>query len=321
MSPIKKVRPMPAPAAPPAADQRNTVQPPPAQKAEHRGWDPFDKLEDFTHQRASAAGFTAYAPAGPAPTLRKPLVMITGLTMQASSYDPLSKHLASNSANGAVAVYVASEGRFREGGVEGEPMSAAAVSGAKIFQVQYRNVKGAPSEKAPQIAAAMDAISKATGASDLDVVCHSAGCTDFRLYLQDRAQRRPAVDHAVFIGPASHGTFMGNVGDAVGGIVGLEKAGSELEIGSPLVRSLNERWDGQRDQCAGGVTIIGITGAPTAGQGGLSDGDGFMPIDEVAMPGADTVTLRGADPTPIAHLKEVGYSGVIGVVQRAIASQ
>ena len=47
MSPIKKVRPMPAPAAPPAADQRNTVQPPPAQKAEHRGWDPFDKLEDL----------------------------------------------------------------------------------------------------------------------------------------------------------------------------------------------------------------------------------------------------------------------------------
>lgn len=267
------------------------------------------------------AGNTAFTPAGPAPTLKRPVVMITGLTMQAASFDPLAKQLASNPANGKAAVYVVADGKFHDGGVNGRVMTDAEAAKSKMFEVQYTEVRGAPTDKAPQLAKAFSAIQRATKSPQLDVVAHSAGCTDFRLYLDSRSQKEKdtiGINQAVLIGPASHGTFMGNVGDSVGAIAGVKKAGAELEIGSKLVTDLNTTWDRQRSQVKGDVTIVAVGGAPTAGKGGISDGDGFMPIRDVSLPNANTVVLHGPDPTPIAHLMEVGYAGVIGEVQKKL---
>src|SRR5439155_13003663 len=61
---------------------------------------------------AAKMGVTALKSAPPPPVLKRPVVMITGLTMQAASYDPLAKHLASNQANGQTAVYVVGDGKF-----------------------------------------------------------------------------------------------------------------------------------------------------------------------------------------------------------------
>ncbi|MBS2032096.1 MAG: alpha/beta hydrolase [Deltaproteobacteria bacterium] len=245
--------------------------------------------------------------------------MITGLTMQASSYDPMAQHLASNPKNGPVAVYVVADGKFHQGSVTGPVMTPQQAHDAKLFEVQYIDVKGSPTEKAPQIAKAMQAIQGATGQNNVDVVCHSAGCTDFRLYLQSRQDQSMGIDHAVFIGPASHGTEMGNVGDAVGAPLGLKQAGAELAVGSSLVDDLNKSWSNQLGQVKGGVTIVGLKGAPTASPEGLVDGDGYMPADSVGMPGAKTVMLQGVNPTPLMHLWEVHYSGVINTVDQALA--
>ena len=266
-------------------------------------------------------GLTAFKPAPPPPVLKRPVVMITGLTMQAASYDPMAKHLASNSANGKVAVFVVADGKFHDGGVAGKVLTDAQAAKTKMFQIQYTDVKGAPSDKEPQLEQAFRAIKRVTHAPLLDVVAHSAGCTDFRLYLDKRpaADKSIGINEAVFIGPASHGTFMGNVGNTVGRPIGVEKAGTELEIGSPLVKHLNDAWATQRSQVKGNVTILGISGAPTPGQGGLSNGDGFMPVNQLAMADANTIVLKGTDPTPIAHLMEVGYSGVIAEVQKRLA--
>lgn len=255
-------------------------------------------------------------PLGKPPALKRPVVMITGLTMQASSFDPMARHLAQNPANGKVAVYVVQDGKFHAGGVNGKVMSPAAVRQSKIFEVQYPDVKAAPSVKAPQIAQAMRAISSATGQQGVDVVCHSAGCTDFRLYLDGRqgADQAIAINRAVFIGPASHGTEMGNLGAAVGAPMGLQQAGAELAVGSPLINRLNANWSRQRDQIPGGVTIIGLEGAPTPTADGFEDGDGYMAASSVGMPGAKQLLMRGIDPTPLMHLWEVHYSGVINAV-------
>lgn len=270
---------------------------------------------------ASKLHLSAFKPAPPPPTLKRPVVMVTGLTMQAASYDPMAKHLAGNKANGAVVTYVVSDGKFHLGGVNGRVLSDAEAAKAKLFQVQYTEVRGAPTAKAPQLAQAFSAIERVTKAPMMDVVAHSAGCTDFRLYLDSRSPaERDAVriNQAVLIGPATQGTFMGNVGDAVGGVLGVEQAGEELEIGSRLVGQLNQTWERQRAQLAG-VTIVGISGAPTMGRGGVSDGDGFMRVKDLPLPKAETVVLRGADPTPVAHLMEVAYSGVIAEVQQRLA--
>jgi len=263
---------------------------------------------------------TSMGKLGKPAVLKKPVVMITGLTMQASSFDPMAKHLASNPQNGPVAVYVAKDGKFHQGGVKGPVMTAGQLAKTKIFEVQYTDVKAAPTDKAPQIAAAMKAIQGATGSSKVDVVCHSAGCTDFRLYLDQRkgTDKLVGIDRAVFIGPASHGTEMGNLGAKVGGVAGLSKAGGELAVGSKLVDSLNANWRRQSDQVKNGITIVGLKGAPTASPNGLVDGDGYMPAASVAMPGAKTVFLQGVDPTPLMHLWEVHYSGVINTVDQVL---
>ncbi|MCC6335739.1 MAG: alpha/beta hydrolase [Myxococcales bacterium] len=269
---------------------------------------------------ASKLNLSAFKPAPPPPTLKRPMVMVTGLTMQAASYDPMAKHLAGNKANGPVVTYVVADGKFHLGGVNGKVLTDAEAAKAKLFQVQYTEVRGAPSDKAPQLAQAFSAIERVTQAPTMDVVAHSAGCTDFRLYLDSRTPEEKAAvkfNQAVLIGPATRGTFMGNVGDAVGGVLGVEEAGQELEIGSKLVGQLNQTWDRQRAQVKA-VTIVGISGAPTMGQGGLGDGDGFMRVKDLPLPHADTVVLRGADPSPVAHLMEVAYSGVIAEVQKRL---
>jgi hypothetical protein len=240
--------------------------------------------------------------------------------MEASSFDPMSQQLGTNRDNGGVVVYNAKDGRLHVGSATGAVASGKDVAHVRLFQLEYSNDNGAPSDKAPQIAAAMSAIQAATGAPMVDVVTHSAGGTDFRLYLESRKPGSgPEIGNAVLIGPASHGTAMGNIGGVAGGLVGVKQAGEELSMDSPLVTMLNKTWGQQRGQIAGQVTIIAVGGAPTPGQHGITDGDGFMPIDEISMPDAQTVVLNGVDPTVLAHLREVEYAGVIGVVEKGLA--
>ena len=311
-------RPVAAPqvARPTAAAQ---PAPTPAPAKASPGWTPKAKSSNPFARLAAKVGLTAYAPLQAPPVLKRPVVMLPGLTLAAKSYDPLAKHLASNPANGPVATYVAADGKFHLGGKDGPTMRPAEVSAAKIFQMEYRNAKGAPSDKAAEVAGMMRAVSSATG-SKLDVVTHSAGGHDFRQYLDTRkgADADVQINRAVMIGPVSHGTVMGNIGDVAGGLVGVQKAAGELGIDDPLVKHLDQTWDKQRAQIAKDVTVIAISGAPTAGPGGIQTGDGFVQVDEIDLAKSKTVVLRGADPTPIAHLKEVGYSGVINQVGAAL---
>jgi hypothetical protein len=43
-----------------------------------------------------------------------------------------------------------------------------------------------------------------------------------------------------------------------------------------------------------------------------------MPAASVGMPGAKTVMLQGINPTPLMHLWEVHYSGVINAVDQVL---
>jgi len=257
----------------------------------------------------------AYGPLAAPPTLKRPVVMIPGLTMPAQSFDTMANQLGRNPKNGPVVVYVAEQDTFRLGDKSGREATADELKNAKLFEVEYRDPWAAPTVKAPQIARAMERISKATATDTVDVVTHSAGGTDFRLYLDGRdAAHGPKIEHAVLIGPASHGTYMGNIGATVGQPVkNVDDAGRELAVGSKLIGDLNNTWDRQRSQIASGVTIIGTTGTPTLGpaKGVFEDGDGFMPTAQLAMPGANTVLMEGPHNTAAAHLWQVQYAGVV----------
>src|SRR5690242_1818124 len=53
----------------------------------------------------------AFGPLDAAPTLKRPVVMVPGFTMEANSFDRMAKQLTTNPANGQVAVYAA-DGQF-----------------------------------------------------------------------------------------------------------------------------------------------------------------------------------------------------------------
>jgi hypothetical protein len=275
--------------------------------------------EQVERDRGTASE-SAYNQPSPPPALARPVLMIPGLTMDAASFDPMAEQLGSTGVNGHAAVYVASEQQFHLDGVGGPVLTGKQLAGIKMFELQYIDAKAAPTAKQSQVADALAAIQSATGAGTIDVVTHSAGGTDFRTYLQDRdPEAGPKIGETVMIGPASHGTFMGDVGAKLGKPMGLDKAGAELAMHAPLIEMLNRTWDHQRGQIGGHVTIVAVGGAPTYGVGGFKDGDGYMQADQAALPDTETIYVKGLDPTAVAHLREVEYAGVIQVVQEALA--
>ncbi len=297
--------------------------------------DPFNATKDWMSDRVfnslrppgpadklTGPQRVAYGPLAAPPKLERPLVMIPGLTMPAQSFDAMGNQLARHPKNGPVVVYVASQDTFRLGDKSGREVTAAELEQAKLFQLEYRDPWASPTQKAPQIARAMERIAKATGQGGVDVVTHSAGGTDFRLYLDGRdPSKGPRVERAVFIGPASHGTYLGNIGEVVGNpIKNVDEASGELAVGSKLVGDLNRTWARQQGQVHGGVTIIGTTGTPTLGPkpGLFEDGDGYMPSAQLDLPGATTVRLPGPHNTPLAHLWQVQYSGVVNAAFDAL---
>lgn len=296
--------------------------------------DPVNATKDYLSDKGFEAGRpkkpavnlqgplrTAYGPLNPPPTLKRPVVMLPGLTMPAQSFDRMANQLATNQENGPVIVYVAAQDAFRVDDAQGRPANDAEVRGARLFEVEYVDPWAAPSAKAPQVGKALDRIAQATGQA-VDVVTHSAAGTDFRLYLEQRdPASSPVINRAVLIGPASHGTEIGNIGTVVGEHVKhVDLAAAELAEGSELVAQLNETWPHQRDQIKNGVTIIGTTGTPTLGpaEGLFEDGDGYMPKAQLAMPGAALITREGPHKTPLAHLWQVQYSEVVNATFEAL---
>lgn len=313
----------------------DTMTPGPLKQGAGPKIDPFNAVKDWMSDRVfsklkpsgapeSLTGpqRVAYGPKDAPPTLKRPVVMIPGLTMPAASFDGLGDQLASNKANGPVVVYVAAQDTFRLGDAQGREVTAAELKSAKLFQVEYKDPWAASTLKAPQIARAMDRIAKATQQGTVDVIAHSAGGTDFRLYLDGRdASKGPKIERAALIGPASHGTYLGNIGNVVGDpIKNVDDAAKELAVGSDLINNLNATWETQRAQVPGGVTIIGTTGTPTLGpkKGLFEDGDGYMPTAQLAMPGAKLVLMEGPHNTPLAHLWQVQYSGVVNAAMNVL---
>lgn len=299
--------------------------------------DPFNAAKDWMSDRVfnklappgapeklTGPQRVAYGPLDAPPKLQRPVVMIPGLTMPAQSFDRLGDQLAKEPANGKVIVYVAAQDTFRVGDSQGPKATQADLEAAKLFELEYQDPWASPTLKAPQIARAMDRISQATHAGDLDVITHSAGGTDFRKYLDERDPAKgPHIDRAVMIGPASHGTYMGNIGNVVGDpLKNVDDAARELAVGAPLINALNQTWDRQRAQLPGGVTIIGTTGTPTLGpeKGLFEDGDGYMPTAQLPMPDAKLVLMEGPHNTPLAHLWQVQYSGVVNAAMKVLGS-
>jgi pimeloyl-ACP methyl ester carboxylesterase len=256
----------------------------------------------------------AYGPLVAAPVLKRPVVLLPGFSMAASSYDRMARHLASQPANGAVVVYDLRAGAFLIGG---KPATAEQVKRAKIFEVQYRDTRDAPSVKARM--AVLDAISAALGQKKLDVVAHSAGNNDFLTYLATRRGSQVEIGNVVMLGSTVRGTFIANVAEHLGKPLKFDVASEELALRSPAVAQLERDWPKLRAQMDSAM-VIAVTGAPTVTSDGRisTQGDGYVTDSDMGLPGARLVSLKGPHHTPLAHLWVPQYSGVINETMRAL---
>lgn len=271
----------------------------------------------------------------PSRALPETTLWIPGHTLGYRSLRPAMKHFLGNPANGAVAaVYVAKEGVFRANGPKGRVLAPHEVAASKLVTIEFSNAKAPADPKGREIASAMRLLARYQGSPDgprmrLRVVTHSAGDPQFRAALLDHivpGDEGIRITGQIAVGPVFDGAWTGNVGNSpVGSLLGMRKAAGEMAERSPFIARLarsrdviDARIEGPRVDIAleGAVPLTPkIFGSPKVGHG-----DGFVQSADMTRPGARTLVMRGIDPTPLNHLKQIGYPAVIKAVEEVLTA-
>lgn len=266
--------------------------------------------------------FHALAPAPQPVALKRPLLMIPGLFMQPQSFDAVANHFASApGARKTTAVYSTKDDDFHLKDVRAPAVkNDADLRGVKSIKLAFANPEGTCAEKADEIGRALDAIGERYGQT-LHVAAHSQGNEAFLLALLRRAQAgKPAVvESFTDLGGVDHGTLMGNIGGAVGGIAGVKESGKEVAFGGEVIQEIHDNWDLIRSQIRGTIHNVAFAGGPTLGSDGkIAIGDGFTTVADQGVPAGDKEVLIVPDFLPTAHLIEADLPGSAAAVQATI---
>jgi len=209
----------------------------------------------------------------------------------------------------------------------------------KLFNLKFSKPWQSAAKNADELERALEAVAKATGADKIDVVAHSMGCLNTRLYL-DRGGSR--VGKLIMLAPPNHGSIQANselwmrehLGvpvfppnsdpDVKAALMDLrvhmapEENGGEC--GNPFLHELNQRWDEQVARTEG-VTIMVGGGVPTLEPDGSTtvQGDGFVPWSSSVMPGVRLETY--IDPTRDTHGRLLRDPEVTADVGRFLTSR
>lgn len=283
--------PPPAPLSPPAGAGASAPAPAPTVAA------PTD------HVSLAAAGTSTAAhdlhvemasslsdlPEEPAPKLQRPVLLVHGFMGDASNFNGMAKWLERDGVN-------------RSGGVihGGQPFEAD--PNGDFFGLEFSKPWNPIERNASELKAAVDEICRKTGASSVDVVAHSKGGLDVRMYLMNPDEK---IDHVLLLGTPNHGALLADLGAfarerlhipafPLNNDPDATRCLNELSVdhvdrhgtpNNPLLRHLNEQWEVQRGR-AQFLNIAG-TGIPTAGGTvGVSVlGDGMVAQRSAVMPG------------------------------------
>lgn len=227
-------------------------------------------------------------PDEPAPRLQRPLLFLNGYMGVPEQFRDMTTWLERDGAN--------KSGGILEGSNPGnvDPQ-------ANVFALRFSKKWSSIEANAAEVRAAVEAICRATGATGVDVVCHSKGGLDVRKYLMDASEK---VDHVAMIGTPNKGTFLANLE-----LVFRDRFGypihppiSDPEVGrtlhqltvdrtdrqgrpyNPTLHELNAGWNTQRSR-ADFLTVTG-SGIPTATEfpGVTLYGDGVVARKSAVLP-------------------------------------
>lgn len=195
-------------------------------------------------------------PSEPAPKLEKPVLLVHGYNSGPSTWENMKTWLVTQNPDGGVVK--ANTGNIDPNG--------------KVFAMEFSRPYNPLSNNASELRQAIDRITAATGAKEIDVVAHSMGGLDTRLYLD---QGNEKVDKLVMIGTPNHGSVLADIemtfrnlglpllpptDDAL-----VRQALTDLsEVrgdNNPTLAQLNKNWDRQRSRA--NMLIITGNGKPT----------------------------------------------------------
>lgn len=227
-------------------------------------------------------------PEQPAPRLQRPLLFLSGYMGVPEQFRDMTAWLERDGANKSGGILDAAN----PGGVDPQ---------ANVFSLRFSKQWNSIEANAAEVREAVEAICRATGATGVDVVCHSKGGLDVRKYLMDASEK---VDHVAMIGTPNKGTYLANlelvfrdrfgypihppiadpeVGRTLRQLT-VDKTDRQGRPDNPALRELNNTWETQR----GRADFLAVTGSgiPTVTEfpGLTLFGDGVVARKSATMP-------------------------------------
>ena len=176
----------------------------------------------------------------------------------------------------------------------------------KVFSMQFARPYNPVSSNAAELRQAIDHITAATGSKEVDVVAHSMGGLDTRLYLDQGDEK---VDKFVMIATPNRGSVLADIELTFRelGVPFLPPTDDPLvrqaltdcsEVrgdNNPLVAQLNKSWDRQKSRA--NILLITGNGRPTlANRFTLTlRGDGVVPQKSVKLDGVPSRNIWWTD--------------------------
>lgn len=167
---------------------------PPKTKTEEAARNPLEAdsfLFDFPSYQGQLDSEVQELPSSPAPELQRPVLLVHGFTSSPGAWQNMHTWLIQANPDGGVV----------NGNSQPDPQG-------KVFRMEFSRPYNPLSNNAAELRQAVDRICAATGASEIDVVGHSMGGLDTRLYID---QGNEKVQNLVMIGTPNHGSVLADI--------------------------------------------------------------------------------------------------------------
>lgn len=238
----------------------------------------------------------AKQPSTPPPALARPVIFLHGFNGSAESWDGVSDWLASGQQPVNKSGGVLRAGEFDS--IDPE---------ANLFSLRLSRPYNPVEKNTSELKQAVEAVTRATGASEVDLVVHSLGGLNTRSYLQDPGEK---VNKVVMLGTPNRGSQLANMelffrdkfnypilpptdDPEVRTLLKqmtVDRLDREKQPENPFLRALNDDWGRQSDKAE--ILIVAGAGVPTlsGGPGITAFGDGVVTRSSARMDGVENKT-------------------------------
>lgn len=226
------------------------------------------------------------------PPLSKPVILVHGFNSGPSTWQNMHSWLVRDGVN-------------KNGGVI-SPNGGEVDADGKVFAMQFSRSCNSLANNASELREAIDRITAATGAKEVDVISHSMGGLGTRTYLD---QGNEKVDHLVMLATPNRGSVLADL-DLKFREMGLNTLpreddplirqalrdlGEVREGNNPNLTRLNQNWDTQKSRAQ--MLVIAGNGKPTlASRTRVTiKGDVAVSRESATMPGVPVRNIWGVN--------------------------